>query len=1631
MRNVKTHLFILLCCLASVFALTFVACSSAQNTKPAASHVVSVDKTDSDGETDSYTVKFSDGSTYVFSADRNGGETSDGAYELFVAHTGYKGSEEEWLAALLDGTLFDTPDGRCVLKLRVSDDAGSAVVGAKVVYDGYTYLTSAEGKCNIMLDGGGELRVMHTAYEEYSEQIYYEDIASAGESMSLDVKLKTFIRDGKYKVRSENHMTFSVPAGSSTATYYWYVNYEPTGIRVSVDALDSDVVSDSPELGMNDNIEFVIQRNTSETGLSENNSFNVLATLGFDGMWARFANGANMYDGDISADLIAAGLLDVKRERKIKLTDGIDYTSVEVFIDYSVWNETYESAVGNFTIAPAARNGSKDGRTAFRSYVGHDCVWANASTNVRINKDGSFSENHFDLPDLNEEIKRIANYIEGSSLADGMAELSSKTAVVREYGKDVPLFTDRLYFASGLGLPDALDGSAYLYGALDIPRDFKAESAGYAVVAVPGEGSFKAGTASYLASNGFEKIASGLPAVGHGTGMTVIEEHFDYYAKYCEVGEEYTLPKYGVVFTRALEDYEKNNWETVAAKVTVLDTDELKAKYAPSTRLWQGIPSIERVEKADGSDRLYACWFTGSTNEPKIGNYAVVYYSDDKLAWNPAFVIGMEDGTPAATDSRVFDPTLFVDDDNNLWLWWNQTGELFAEVTSWYAKVTDSANGDVNSFKISEPVMTSYGLRMNKPTKLSTGEWLYCAHDFTDVGKTKVYSSVDKGVTWTYKGSAKVPNARFANETALAENIRDGKSVLIMWNRCTHSYNIAVSYSYDLGATWTDGEEFNNLGPSSRVNARTLPSGNILYVHHYNTEGRNNLCAFLSTDGGKSFSHALVLDTRYDVSYPDIALVGNGKIYIVWDYNRYIDKQILMTEITESELLSINGTKILDSSRITTVSSLTLGNEQTNISVAVNDGSAPVSGATVTLSAPFAADITAVTDEYGIALFDEINAEEYVVSVVKNGYYDGSAGLTVAQYIDAMFIGIDLTVTLEETEYATVRGVITDMFTGEAVSGAAVTAGGKTATSGADGGYVIENVRTDADTITVSANGYKCENVAVAIESADFKTDIALVDSRFGYLGQIGGATSTAGISTLLWQLYAARDADGLKLAAVGDKAVPSDGGQTQLEFFVNVGEFGTVRTANTGVVDFLSSKSTRAFNFPSNTQKSVFGLADNTANGIALAITGNVMTAEITYAALSGVCGNYAINADTPLGFTFLAGVKSGSWYYIEWQGENTAIDGLTGAVRRFNPSLYLLLKADGTVSTLARTVDSVAELDALVSASAVGKPDTPLSENMAAFDISSPDTVLRTVKTGNYMFDDRTTHCFNGKQLKAVEGMSFLYDGVLENSSVTVTKAGYLLMYATSNAAVGGEWTRIVAETENPGIVTSAGIALYALWAEVGDTVSVINDGLLMTNGIETELLVFGDSYTDAHVRRFWKSWNETMAPYGAKTIGISGSRIATPTNGDSYGWIARAQSGEINAYNPKKMLINLGVNDIDNGVDGHESATALIGLLSILREQLPNTDIYYTLIVDNRMFLSRAGNYLIHNTRVRAFVESDESGKLHVIDFRDKLYVSVNGIKTLDPNMFADNLHLSAAGYALWESEIRRVIFDSDGV
>lgn len=58
---------------------------------------------------------------------------------------------------------------------------------------------------------------------------------------------------------------------------------------------------------------------------------------------------------------------------------------------------------------------------------------------------------------------------------------------------------------------------------------------------------------------------------------------------------------------------------------------------------------------------------------------------------------------------------------------------------------------------------------------------------------------------------------------------------------------------------------------------------------------------YLSCDDGKTWSKQLLLDERDGVSYPDVAQDDNGDIYIIYDYNRYKDMEILMAVIRETE----------------------------------------------------------------------------------------------------------------------------------------------------------------------------------------------------------------------------------------------------------------------------------------------------------------------------------------------------------------------------------------------------------------------------------------------------------------------------------------------------------------------------------------------------------------------------------------------------------------------------------------------------------------------------------------------------------------------------------------------------------
>jgi len=68
--------------------------------------------------------------------------------------------------------------------------------------------------------------------------------------------------------------------------------------------------------------------------------------------------------------------------------------------------------------------------------------------------------------------------------------------------------------------------------------------------------------------------------------------------------------------------------------------------------------------------------------------------------------------------------------------------------------------------------------------------------------------------------------------------------------------------------------------------------------------GRSHLTAFISKDDGATWQGGLMLDERNGVSYPDGVQSPDGVIRVIYDWNRYDEKNILMAVFTEEDVLA-------------------------------------------------------------------------------------------------------------------------------------------------------------------------------------------------------------------------------------------------------------------------------------------------------------------------------------------------------------------------------------------------------------------------------------------------------------------------------------------------------------------------------------------------------------------------------------------------------------------------------------------------------------------------------------------------------------------------------------------------------
>lgn len=337
----------------------------------------------------------------------------------------------------------------------------------------------------------------------------------------------------------------------------------------------------------------------------------------------------------------------------------------------------------------------------------------------------------------------------------------------------------------------------------------------------------------------------------------------------------------------------------------ITDTQTLQ-KFTAAKRLWQGIPSIEKTK----GGRLFAAFYSGGIKE-EFGNYCAVLKSeDDGMTWSEPIAVAYN-----GEKSRCFDECLWIDPRGRLWFTWNVMPQFAV-----YASVCDDP--DAAELVWSRPFIVGKDVMMNKPTVLSSGEWLFpiavWANNITVLPNVRskgrkrlafAYKTNDEGKTFVRLGGVDMPERCFDEHMILERE----SGTLAMYVRTF--YGIGVSYSYDAGLSWTPGTDSGLGGPCSRFFIRKLKSGNVLLVNHVDFSGRNNLTALLSRNGGKTFEGGLLLDERSEVSYPDGTEDGDGYIYVTYDRergcfqrnlagNQKCARELLFAKFTEEDVLA-------------------------------------------------------------------------------------------------------------------------------------------------------------------------------------------------------------------------------------------------------------------------------------------------------------------------------------------------------------------------------------------------------------------------------------------------------------------------------------------------------------------------------------------------------------------------------------------------------------------------------------------------------------------------------------------------------------------------------------------------------
>lgn len=332
-------------------------------------------------------------------------------------------------------------------------------------------------------------------------------------------------------------------------------------------------------------------------------------------------------------------------------------------------------------------------------------------------------------------------------------------------------------------------------------------------------------------------------------------------------------------------------------------------EYDDAVRTGNMIIGIDRTPQG----RLWSCW-VGNGDNPN-GFFMLATSDDGGATWSkPRLVIDPTD-PPNAPQRRALVGNLWTDPLGRLWLFFDQSlGYFDGRCGDWYIRCD---NPDADEPTWTAPVRFADGCTLCKPTVLKNGDWLLPvslwtrdriapeslkeAHQELDVIRmANVFASTDQGKTWTRRGGVAFPETQFDEHMLVEKN--DGR----LWMLARTKQGLHESYSHDQGKTWSLPRESSIKNLSARFFIRRLQSGKLLLVKNGPVDvrlpRRSNLCAYLSSDDGETWSKPLLLDDRFQVSYPDGFQAPDGTIHILYDWNRHTDAEILLAKFREEDI---------------------------------------------------------------------------------------------------------------------------------------------------------------------------------------------------------------------------------------------------------------------------------------------------------------------------------------------------------------------------------------------------------------------------------------------------------------------------------------------------------------------------------------------------------------------------------------------------------------------------------------------------------------------------------------------------------------------------------------------------------